>query len=186
MRISCIHGAFPVFMEHFPLRICSTKVAFVDRWPLFGASETSIRFSDYPLWTGNHYSQVSLSTGLTVLIENFPFSLRVSRIHWEFPVFIENFPFSLRVSRFHWEFPMSISLVHITLILCINLMAEFFLITLIKVQLPARVHYNLILRYVTISAWKKSSISAKADCFKSVIKTYTQKSMVETYICTNS
>ena len=70
MRISCIHGAFPVFMEHFPLRISSTKVAFVDRWPLFGASETSIRFSDEPLWTGNHYSQVSLSTGLTVFMKS--------------------------------------------------------------------------------------------------------------------
>ena len=148
------------------------RLAFVDRKPLL-AGVLKHRFN-------------CIHWEFPVFIESFPYSLRVSRIHWEFPVFIENFPFSLRVSRFHLEFPMSISLVNITLILCINLMAEFFLITLIKVQLPARVHYNLILRYVTISAWKKSSISAKADCFKSVIKTYTQKSMVETYICTNS
>ena len=54
-----------------------TKVAFADRWPLFRTSESYLfdfhgTNQDWPLCTGNHYSQVSLCTGLTVPV-NFIF-----------------------------------------------------------------------------------------------------------------
>jgi len=60
-----------------------TKVAFADRWPLFRMSETTFRFSQEELRLvfvdRNHYSQVSLCTGLTVV----PFQVILLKVKTE-------------------------------------------------------------------------------------------------------